>query len=203
VEWLIGSPENLKRYGEEVMTISNDHGFALWLGWGMAWCGISLTLLEQAEEGHPLVAQALSTMRNAGAVLGTPSVLMWLAEAQAKIGHPVEGLKCLVEAMQLIEVTDERFMEAELHRLRGDLFRTSTDDTAAEQSYLKAIAVAQRQSGKLFELRAATSLARLWRDQGKRQQAHDLLAPVYDWFTEGFDTLDLKEAKALLEQLKL
>ena len=89
-----------------------------------------------------------------------------------------------------------------MHRLRGTLLLSMHEHTAAENSFLEALAVAQRQSAKFWELRAAMSMARLWRDQGKRRQAHDLLAPVYGWFTEGFDTLDLKEAKALLEQLK-
>jgi len=124
------------------------------------------------------------------------------AEAYAKLGQPVEGLNCLAEAAQIIESTDERIAEADVYRLRGDLLNATGDQAAAEESYHQALAVARRQSAKLFELRAATSLARLWRHQGKPQQARELLAPIYGWFTEGFDTLDLKEAKALLEQLK-
>ena len=89
-----------------------------------------------------------------------------------------------------------------MHRLHGDLLNATGDRASADQSYHQALVVARRQSAKLFELRAATSLARLWRHQGKPQQARELLAPIYGWFTEGFDTLDLKEAKALLEQLK-
>jgi len=89
-----------------------------------------------------------------------------------------------------------------MHRLRGDLLYATGDQVSAERSYDEALAVAGRQSAKLFQLRAGTSLAQLWRNQGKRQQAHDLLAPIFDWFTEGFDMLDLKDAKALLEQLR-
>ena len=118
------------------------------------------------------------------------------------LGQHVEGLDCLAEAMQIVEATDERYQEADLHRVRGELLNAAGDRVAAEQSYYQALAIAARQSAKLFELGAATSLARLWRDQGKRTEAHGLLAPIYGWFTEGFDTLDLKEAKALLEQLK-
>ena len=88
-----------------------------------------------------------------------------------------------------------------MHLIRGDLLTAMGDLPAGQASFEKAIAVARRQSAKLYELRAASSLARLWRDQGKRDEARDLLAPVYDWFTEGFDTLDLKEAKALLDEL--
>jgi predicted ATPase len=101
-----------------------------------------------------------------------------------------------------MEARNERIYEAEMHRVRGELLGSIGEIAAAEDSFGEALAVARRQSSKLFELRAATGLARLWRDQGKRQQAHDLLAPVYGWFTEGFDALDLKEAKALLEQFE-
>jgi predicted ATPase len=117
------------------------------------------------------------------------------------LGQRVETLNCLDDAAQIIEAIDERYHEAELHRLRGDLTMAKGDRAAAEHNYRQALAVAERQGAKLMELRAATNLASLWRDQGKRAEAHDLLAPIYGWFTEGFDTLDLKEAKALLEQL--
>ena len=126
---------------------------------------------------------------------------MWLAEAYATLGQPVEGLNCLVEAARIIESTEERVHEVELHRLRGDLLNITGDRSAAERSCRQAIAVAEHQSAKLLQLRASTSLAHLWRDQGKRDEARELLAPVYGWFTEGFDTRDLKEAKALLGEL--
>jgi predicted ATPase len=106
--------------------------------------------------------------------------------------------------MTAVETTKERWCEAEIHRIAGEIaFISPEHDVAkAEAHFERALAVACEQQAKSWELRAAMSIARLWRDQGKRQQAHDLLAPVYDRFTEGFDTLDLKEAKALLEQLK-
>ena len=117
------------------------------------------------------------------------------------LGQPGEGLNCLVEAAQIIETTDERYHEAELQRLRGDLLGMIGDLSVAERSYDHAIAVARSQSAKLLELRASTSLARLWRDQGKRADARDLLGPIYGWFTEGFGAPDLKDAKALLDEL--
>ena len=101
------------------------------------------------------------------------------AEAYAKLGQPVEGLNCLAEAAQIIESTNERIWEADVYRVRGDLLNATGDQAAAEQSYRQALVVARQQSAKLFELRAAMSLARLWRDQGKMQQARELLAPVY------------------------
>src|SRR5207248_1871647 len=143
----------------------------------------------------------LVAVRATEAVANTPMLLMWLAEAHAMLGQPVEGLNCLAEATQIIETTEERVHEVELHRLRGDLLNATGDQSAAERSYRQALAVAGQQSAKLFELRSATSLGRLWRDQGKIADAHALLAPIYDWFTEGFDAPDLIEAKALLQEL--
>jgi hypothetical protein len=107
--------------------------------------------------------------------------LTMLAEAYAKLGKPMEGLNCLTEAAQIIETTDERYGESELHRLRGDLLNATGEWVAAEENYHLALAVAERQSTKTFELRAATRLACLWRDQGKRSEARDLLAPIYGW----------------------
>jgi predicted ATPase len=126
---------------------------------------------------------------------------MMLAEAHAMVGQPADGLNCLAEAARIIETTDERVNEAELHRLRGDALNATGDPSAAERSYHQALAVAKLQNAKLFELRASISLARLWCKQNRRGEARDLLAPIYGWFTEGFDTLDLKQAKALLDEL--
>jgi predicted ATPase len=142
------------------------------------------------------------TMYNAtGAKLGMAFFLIVLAEVHGMAAQPEQGLRRLAEADQLIETNYERWAAAELHRLRGTLLLSLHNHAAAEESYLKALSVARLQTPKFWELRAATSLARLWRDQGKRTEAQDLLAPVYRWFTEGFDTPVLKEAKALLDQL--
>jgi predicted ATPase len=130
-----------------------------------------------------------------------PFYLTALAEIYGMAAQPDEGLTRLIEAEKLMETTKERWAEAELHHVRGKLLVSLNEYTAAEKSYQRALTVARRQSAKFWELRASLDLARLWRDQGKRDEALDLLAPIYGWFTEGFDTLDLKEAKALLEQL--
>jgi len=161
----------------------------------------SSTAVGQASEGVSWLTKAISLFRAAGAVLGTSDQLAYLAQAYARLGRPAEGLRTLADAPQFIEATGERYFEAEVYRVQGDLLTATGDHAAAEQSYRRALAVAGHQNAKTLELRAATSLARLWRDQGKRTEAHELLAPVYGWFTEGFDTLDLKEAKALLEEL--
>jgi len=160
-----------------------------------------LTALGQPHEGLRLITQGLATAHEAGSVANNLRAFMWLAEAYAKIGEPVEGLNCLAKAEHIITTTDERYNEAELYRLRGELQVASGDQVAAELNYHRALAVARRQSAKTFELRAATSLATLWREQSKRAEARDLLAPVYDWFREGLGTTVLKEAKALLNQL--
>ena len=120
-----------------------------------------------------------------------------------RAGRPEAGQSAIAEALAFAEESGERWWEAELHRLKGELLLAqSTENRAeAEACFHRALEVAQQQSAKAFELRAATSLARLWAEQGKRAEAHDLLAPVYGWFTEGFDTADLKDAKALLDEL--
>lgn len=115
--------------------------------------------------------------------------------------QPEEGLNRLAEAAKLVETTQDRWAEAEIHRLRGTLLRAMHQQAAAEDSYRDALAVARRQSAKYWELRAALDLGQLWRDQGRGIEARELLTPVYDWFTEGFDRPVLIEAKALLDEL--
>jgi predicted ATPase len=126
-----------------------------------------------------------------------------LARAHAELGQFEEAWRCIGEAMTLVETTKNKCWEAEVHRVAGEIALMSPEpDAAKAQAYFeRSLAVAREQQAKSWELRAATSMARLWRDQGKRDEAHDLLAPIYGWFTEGFDTLDLKEARALLDEL--
>jgi predicted ATPase len=144
----------------------------------------------------------LEAMQAGGLVLGSPTLLAFLGEAHGKAGQSEEGLAPLDEAHGLVAKTGERAFEAEVHRVKGELLLAGSpsDPTQAEACFREALEVARRQSAKSLELRAATSLARLLQRQGKRDEARDLLAPVYAWFTEGFDTRDLKEAKALLEE---
>jgi predicted ATPase len=132
-----------------------------------------------------------------------PSWLSDLAAVYAELGQLDEAWRCIGEAMSIIETAKERWFEAELNRIAGEIALKSPErDAAKAQAYFEhALAVARQQQAKSWELRAAMSMARLWRHQGKRDEARDLLAPVYGWFTEWFDTLDLKEAKALLDEL--
>jgi predicted ATPase len=150
--------------------------------------------------------RAVEAKRATGAEIKVPYYLGLLSKAHRKANAASKALCLLEDALDIVGRTGERWFEAELHRLRGEALLKSfepdhTEDFAAA-SFRRAQEIASRQGARLWALRAGTSLARLWRDQGKRQQAHDLLAPVYGWFTEGFDAVDLKDAKLLLEQLK-
>ena len=161
------------------------------------WC---LGVLGQTG-GIPLILKGIDDLRATGCNIFIPLFLMVLAQVYGVAGQPEEALNRLVEAEKLVERTRECWPEAEMFRLRGTLLLSMNEHTQAENHYRQGLASAQRQSAKFWELRAAIGMARLWRDQGKRDEARDLLAPVYGWFTEGFDTRDLKEAKALLDTL--
>jgi len=134
---------------------------------------------------------------------GDAASSIFLARAHAELGQHDDAWCLIGEAMGAMEATKEKWCEAEVNRVAGEiaLLTPEPDAAKAEAHFERALTIAREQQAKSWELRAAMSMARLWRDQGKRQQAHDLLAPVYGWFTEGFDTLDLKEAKALLDEL--
>jgi tetratricopeptide (TPR) repeat protein len=187
---------------EELLALSTEHRFRHFASSTLVIRGRSFIALGQAEEGLALLRQGREELRAIGAVIRTPSLFTSLAMAHAMLGQQAEARNCLAEAARIVEATGERMGEAELlHRVPGDLLSAAGDQSGAEQHYRQAIAVAERQSAKLFQLRASTSLARLWRDQGKRAEARDLLGPIYHWFTEGFDAPDLKDAKALLEEL--
>ena len=149
------------------------------------------------------VRQGIAAWRATGAVLHVPYFCTVLADVSAHLGHTADGLQALAEAHTLVEQHEDRYWEAEVYRLRGVLLlrQPGTPQAEAEAWLQRAVDVARRQEAKSLELRAAASLARLWQQQGKRAEARALLAPVYSWFTEGFDTADLQEAKALLEEL--
>jgi class 3 adenylate cyclase/tetratricopeptide (TPR) repeat protein len=187
---------------EELLTLSTENGLRHYSDWALINRGRSLVALGQAQQGLALLTQGLAERRATGAIVGMPVVFAWLSEAHAMLGMHAEALGCLAEAARIVEATDERVGEAELlYRVQGDLLNAVGDRSGAEQNYHRAIAVAKGQSAKLFQLRASVSLARLWRDHGKRTEARDLLAPIYNWFTEGFDAADLKDAKVLLDEL--
>jgi tetratricopeptide (TPR) repeat protein len=194
-------PALLLPQAEELAAVSEEHGFAHSAASAAMYRGWCLSMLGRTEEGLALFLKGMASYRATGARLTLPLRLTMLAEAYGQAGQADEALRRLDEAAGLVEATQERCGEANMHRVRGELLTAIGDTAAAESSFGGAITVARRQSAKLWEVRAATSLARLWRDQGRHAEARDLLAAVYGWFTEGFDTPVLKEAKILLDEL--
>jgi predicted ATPase/class 3 adenylate cyclase len=188
---------------EAAVTLSTEQGFTLWVAVGTILRGWALAMQGQGEEGRAQVRHGIAAWRVTGAALLVPYLCTLLAEVSAHLGHPEDGLQTLAEGHTLVEQHEERWWEAEVYRLRGVLLlqQTVAQLEEAEAWLRRALDVARRQEAKSLELRAAMSLARLWQQQGKRAAAYDLLAPIYGWFTEGFDTADLQEAKALLDEL--
>jgi predicted ATPase len=191
-------------HAEAAIKLAMEQGFPYFMAYGAVLRGWALAQqVGQAQEGIEQIQQGMMDYRATGAEVGRPYFLALLADVHGITGQPAAGLTVLAEALTLAETTGERWYDPELYRLKGELLlqQSSENHLEAETCFQQAIAIAQNQQAKSLELRAATSLARLWQRQGKRQEAHDLLAPVYGWFTEGFDTADLQEAKALLDAL--
>ena len=188
---------------QAVMALSTEHGFPSWLYMGTMLWGWALAAQGFAEEGIAQIRQGLAAYRATGEEVRCPYYLALLAETYGNTGQTAAGLTTLTEALATAHTTGERWWEPELHRLRGELLLTrSTEKHAeAETCFHQALDVARHLQAKSLELRAAMSLSRLWQHQGKRDEARELLAPIYGWFTEGFDTADLQEAKALLEEM--
>jgi len=196
---------------EATITVATAQSFALVQSGGLVIRGWAITVQEHGTEGLVQIRQGLDMYRSTGAEVQRPHFLTLLAEASGLLGQPEGGLATLDEALTMIEKTSERYYEAELHRQRGELLllreakshpgHGSLEPHEAETCFQHALDVARGQQAKSLELRAAMSLARLWQRQGKRAEAHALLTPIYDWFTEGFDTADLQEARVLLAEL--
>jgi predicted ATPase len=193
---------------DEVITLSATHDFPHWLAMGLQMQGQALIGLGQWKEGTAQLQQGIEAYRATGAILGTRGCnFAELARGYAGLGRIEEGLRLLTEALAVTNETGVRHYEAEMYRLKGTLtLQSKVQDPKsqvqeAEECFHKAIEIACHQQAKSWELRASTNLARLWQQQGKRAEAHKLLSEIYNWFTEGFDTKDLQEAKALLEEL--
>jgi predicted ATPase len=189
---------------EAAVALATKQGFPLWAAWGKSVHGWALVMQGQGEAGMIQVRQGIASFRVTGSTVFVPYLCTLLAEVSDYLGYTEDGLQALAEAHALVEQHEERWWEAEVHRLRGVLLlRQDVAQQEEAATWLqRALDVARRQQARSLELRAAMSLARLWHHQGKRAAAHELLAPVYGWFTEGFDTADLTEAKALLEELE-
>jgi class 3 adenylate cyclase/predicted ATPase len=190
--------ETVQDLAQALVALSTEQGFAYWLAGGHICSGCALAELGHIQEGLALYHRGSAVRR-----VGYPLYLGLLAEAHHKAGDLEEALRLLIEVLDRVKRTGECWFEPELHRLRGEVLSCipGRDPVRAEACFQRAIAIAQGQSAKMFELRAAVSLARLWAEQGRRAEAHEMLAPVYGWFTEGFDTADLKDAKALLHEI--
>ena len=193
----------LQERAEALIALSTEQHFPLWLAYGMILRGWALTLQEEGAEGIGQMRQGLAAQRASGAEVEKPYFFALLADAYGKIGQPDEGLAVLVEALAIVDKTGGCYWEAELHRLKGELMlmQQGPKVSEAEECFRKALDTARRQQAKSFELRTAMGLSRLWQQQRKQAEAHQLLADIYGWFTEGFDTADLQEARALLEEL--
>jgi predicted ATPase len=189
---------------ERALAVSREHGFAFREVLGTIFLGWTLVMQEQAAVGIPQMTHGIAAYRATGAEAGRRYWLGLLAEAYGKAGQINAGLTALSEALALIEKNEECYYKAELYRLKGALLleQMVPDTRQAETCFRQALAIARRQQAKSLELRAALSLSRLWQYQGKRAAAYDVLAAVYGWFTEGFDTPDLQNAKALLVALR-
>jgi len=189
---------------DELIALTDERGAPYWKALGNVARGWLFALTGKAGDGVRTITSGIASLRSTGATLYEPQRLQYLAMAYAELGQLNDAWRCIDDAIETIERSKEKWGEAEVHRIAGEIALKSPEPDAekAEAYFDRALAVARRQQAKSWELRAATSMARLWRDQGKRQQAHELLTPIYGWFTEGFDTLDLREAKTLLDNLR-
>jgi predicted ATPase len=222
LHWFRRERQAAQEWAEATISLCTEHGFVLLLALGTLLRGWALTTQGQEEEGITQIHQGLAAAQVTGAELGRPQRLVLLAEVYAKVGQIEEGLTLLTEALALVDKTGERWCEAELYRLRGELTLQEANQKSkgksqkskvetnpqrevvqeAEGYFLKAVEIARKQQAKSWELRATTSLARLWQQQDKEAEAHRLLSEIYSWFTEGLDTKDLQEAKVLLAELE-
>jgi predicted ATPase len=200
------SPTNYVAANEdrrELATLADEKGSLFWKTVALSIEARDLALTGDPAKALPMIVSARNAFRSTGANFLAPLDLSVLASTHAALGNFDDARRYVAEAVNTMETNKEKWFEAEVNRIAGEIgLKFPEPDAAQAEAYFeRALAVARKQQAKSWELRAAMSLARLWRDQGKRNEARDLLAPVYGWFSEGFDTLDLKEARALLEEL--
>jgi predicted ATPase len=198
---LVGDDMALGEQADQLVSLAIEQGFRQWHAQGTIYRGWVQARNGVVAEGMPLLRGGIVAFRASGTEVWLPHFLALHASACDLAGEAEEGLSLLDEATQIVDRTGERWLEAELYRLKGQLLLRRGHAEAAENRYREALRIAREEEATFWELRAAVSLARLCRDQSRRAEARDLLAPVYGWFTEGFDTADLKEAKALLDEL--
>ena len=183
--------------------LADEKGALFWKAGAMGARGYALAGTGKTVDAVQMLTSGIAAWRSTGSTMWLPLSLSQLASTHADLGQFDDAWRCIGEAMTAVETTKETWFEAEVNRIAGEIALKSPkpDAAKAQQHFDRALTVARQQQAKSWELRASMTLARLWRDQGKAQQARELLAPVYGWFTEGFDTRDLKEAKSLLDEL--
>ena len=203
VDILCGDYASANTLMEECTAFADEKNAAFWKAFAMMGRGWLLSLTGSLSDAVQTMTAGVTATHSGGATVWTPIFMSELARAYAELGQAEEARRYVGETITMVETTKQRWFEAEVNRVAGEiaLMSPEPDATKAEAYFERALAIARQQQAKSWELRATMSMARLWRDQGKRQEAYELLAPVYGWFTEGFDTLDLKEAKALLDEL--
>jgi class 3 adenylate cyclase/predicted ATPase len=188
---------------DEVLTLADEKGALFWKSSGMVLRGCVSALTGKASQAVETITSWITTLRSTGTTVWMPLYLLYLTRAYVELGQFDDATRCISEAMMAAQTSKENWYEADINRIAGEIALLSPEPDAAkaEACFERALAVSRGQQAKSWELRAAMSMARLWRDQGRRTEARELLAPVYDWFTEGFDTLDLKQARTLLDAL--
>ena len=204
VEMLRRRFEVAEARAEEIVALSEKYGLPFWSGFGGLLRGCIFVATDRGDQATPLIGSGLSVLAATRVTIFSPFGYTWFARAHAACGRVAEAQNALSEALNVVSKTDERWDEAEIYRTAGELAASllRADPEVVESHFRQSLAIARRQEAKSFELRATTSFALLWRAQGRRDEARELLAPIFGWFTEGFDLPDLMEAKALLEELR-
>jgi predicted ATPase len=200
---LCGNYSTTSEVADELVALADEKGALFWKAVGMIYQGWVFVLTGKATDAVQMITSGITAYRSTGATANLPLCLLYLTRAYAELGQFDDAWRCIGEAMTAVEATKEKWCEAEVNRVAGEIaLKPPAPDAAKAEAYFAgALAIAREKQAKSWELRAAMSMARLYRDQGKRDEARELLAPVYNWFTEGFDMLDLKEAKTLLDEL--
>ena len=203
VYWQCRKHAEATAQADELAALADEKGALFWKAGAMGARGYALAGTGKTVDAVQMLTSGIAAWRSTGSTMWLPLSLSQLASTHADLGQFDDAWRCIGEAMTAVETTKETWFEAEVNRIAGEIALKSPkpDAAKAQQHFDRALTVARQQQAKSWELRASMSLARLWRSQGKPQQARELLAPVYGWFTEGFETLDLKEAKALLAEL--
>ena len=192
-----------RREIEKIVALAAEKSAFLWKSFGVSLQGCLLALTDKPADAVSRITAGIAAFRSTGATCFLPLYLAFLARAHAALGNSDDAQRSIQEALQAIAKSKERWCEAEVYRTAGEiaLMPPAPEQRKAEECFDRALAVARAQQAKSWELRAAMSLARLWRDRGNPEQARERLAPIYEWFTEGFDTLDLRQAKDLIDEL--